>query len=592
MQASASVTSPPRAISPGTMKMTQRFFGARKQSADASLVLLRAQQSFLKKLEDTRALKRAIDSQREAYIESSAIFAHRDAELRYQRELLLQEEQAWSDLLETRQERISDLRKELQTALDSYGEERRKTAALQERISHRTEAQRIAALNAVAFCSYAQALIERELKQSLGATEQATILGPARQAEKIMTLYTKSLAKSRQMTKTFHEEKIAEFRRQERILLGRGKDATSQLLLNTSPTRTMTANSTKHSSEGDGNGNHSNNNNNTAFHDSLETRIAQKMFALGNDNTHPQSSFMQRMEDEHHTDNTEMLADILRSDSKDNNANPLLAHRPAILRQRRASIMINGEIQVLPQITNPNAQKQLKQQAKVDLDTSSTIAKNYNSSKAIYEPERYHPACAGDFLKPHTLLENSTFLTSNPSLGSDSKLLQLAMLCCEARGKLQQLTVARDGLDVMVTKQAALLLTVTNGLVLDSSMATVGTNTTQVQVQLGFSQQPLQPIGQPSPNTRNPRGGNNRVFRPFNSSSKHDVKVSIAQQLQLQQASARPLQLSAARRIVQLDCAQKDQDIRLLRSKVLAALQQHGREAPHTAPGRLDQDGL
>jgi hypothetical protein len=234
---------------------TQRFFTARKENSDEALEFLKTHQRFLKKLADTRKLKESIDNHRKEYVDSATVAAYRDAELRYQKSNMLQTETEWSDVIQSRLEEIQLARNQLQAILSNYVLERKQTMALQQKINQQTEHDRMQALNAVAFCTYAQTIAENEIKKLCTISD----LPNERILYRIQNILRHKLRKARKHCQEYHQQLISEFKRQERILLGRGRDAQEFQHLLRPTTESLNNSHTHHSHD---NSNNSNNNNN------------------------------------------------------------------------------------------------------------------------------------------------------------------------------------------------------------------------------------------------------------------------------------------------------------------------------------------
>lgn len=265
-------------VSESLKGLTQEFFAARERCAADSFLLLQANQRFLKKLGDLKKVKDEVEIERNNFVDKATVYALRDAELRYQKACFLETEQEWADMIRTRHEEIKLLRSTLQEQLAHYCEERRKTSVLQGQVTQRTEEDRINALNSVAFCTYSQNIVEQEIKK-LCAT---AVLPTQRNLQKTQQLLQQALQNVRKDTQQFHEEKIREFKRQERILFGRGRDA-SDLQPQQQQGRVLRSAEGGSSSSANGdNTNASNNPNSTNVDlmiDSLENRIALRLLS-------------------------------------------------------------------------------------------------------------------------------------------------------------------------------------------------------------------------------------------------------------------------------------------------------------------------
>lgn len=264
-------------VSEALKGLTQEFFAARERCAADSFLLLQANQRFLKKLGDLKKVKDDVEIERNNFVDKATVYALRDAELRYQKACFLETEQEWADMIRSRHEEIKLLRSALQEQLAHYCEERRKTSVLQGQVTQRTEEDRINALNSVAFCTYSQNIVEQEIKK-LCAT---AVLPTQRNLQKTQQLLQQALQSVRKDTQQFHEEKIKEFKRQERILFGRGRDASD--LQPQQQGRVLRSAEGASATGATGDNANTNNNPNTTnvdlMIDSLENRIALRLLS-------------------------------------------------------------------------------------------------------------------------------------------------------------------------------------------------------------------------------------------------------------------------------------------------------------------------
>lgn len=265
-------------------ELTMRFFKARENCGEESLKLLHTNQRFLKHLEDLKRAKEEVESRRNNYVDQATVFALRDAELRYQKACLLDTEKEWADMISNRHEEIKTFRLDLEKQLQHYCDERRKTATVQTKVTNRTEDDRINSLNSVAFCTYAQTIVETEVKKLCAAANLPT----TRNVQRIQKIMNKATQAAKTELTSYYEDRIKEFKRQERILYGRGRDA-AEIMPRSVLRPGETANGNNDNSNGNNNGNSSGNGNNGGGNssditaemlvDTIENRIATKLLA-------------------------------------------------------------------------------------------------------------------------------------------------------------------------------------------------------------------------------------------------------------------------------------------------------------------------
>jgi hypothetical protein len=280
-------------------ELTMRFFKARENCGEESLKLLHTNQRFLKHLEDLKRAKEEVENRRNNYVDQATVFALRDAELRYQKACLLDTEKEWADMISNRHEEIKAFRLDLEKQLQHYCDERRKTATVQTKVTNRTEDNRINSLNSVAFCTYAQTIVETEVKKLCAAANLPT----TRNVQRIQKIMKKATQAAKNELTSYYEDRIKEFKRQERILYGRGRDAAEIMPRSVlRPGETANGNNDNNNNgngNGNNNGNGSGNGNNGSGNssditaemlvDTIENRIATKLLAGTMDYNRPDS---------------------------------------------------------------------------------------------------------------------------------------------------------------------------------------------------------------------------------------------------------------------------------------------------------------
>lgn len=440
----------------------KKFFEARNVYNEQSQKLFVIQQEFLKKLEDYKTLQQEIDQKKQNYIDQMTKVALKQAELAFKKQILLQEETKFSEITDIKLQTILEARKKLEKALIDYREVRKQISIFQKNVGKRTELQRIDCLNSIAFCNYAKSILEEELRK----ISSKTITPPKKELAKIISMLSKKVEKAREEFKTFHTEKITEFRRNERIILGRSRELVEIEGKGTTKVEDM--------SKGE------------ILMDSLEHRIAQRFLV---------SKGLQ-------ADN--LYQDI--SDSEDDNQLPelpLTAINPNLLnlptmestrKTRRLSITKDGDIvQFLDKLNNTkgtNRNTLLKSKlispdgkssgqppdtARTTFNaTTSSNNNNTNNQKqannlsnqwVVYDPSYYSQAIKPDFIRPHTLLD------TNPRLNEkEFNLSTLVTLCCQSKGKLKEMKNIRDNLDIELLKQASMLLTLIRTICQDNNL--------------------------------------------------------------------------------------------------------------------------
>lgn len=268
----------------------QAMFTEKSQFTEASNQLFVLQQEFHKQVENIKKQKTLISNYRTDYIDKMTLYALRDSELRYQKEQLLYAEESWQEIMEEQQRLIGLKRQELENALLRYRYVRQRISNFQERLTAQTEERRMNTLNSIAFVHYAKTLLEQEIRK----VPEKKLLPSKKSIQRTKLDYQRRMEIAKKELHSFYADKILEFRRHERILLGRTKDLTD-----------LQISQMKGSLLGGGGlpnvGNSSSNTNapNTAelLHDSLEHRIANKLLAM-TEFGHLKDSFDQMSDDE------------------------------------------------------------------------------------------------------------------------------------------------------------------------------------------------------------------------------------------------------------------------------------------------------
>ncbi len=485
--------------------IVQALFEERKFLADESKKLFQIHQEFQKRLQDSKELRNRNIQRRKDYVDKMVVYALRDSELRYQKEQLLRAEETWSGILEEDKMNVEQCRQELESLLKQYRNTRKNIASFQERSSKLTEeGSRIATLNSVAFYHYAKSVIECELKKIPNNNSQPVSEGnrpksgkrglealPNRRIlAKHQSEFTDKLDLVRKQLYKFYQEKILDFRRQERILLGRSREMSEFAaggLGNTSassPKIPGVGSPIKRPGNDDGGSSSMGTNTDILHQDSYENRVAQRMFAtLLDSHANSHDNFGNAMGDSD-DDIEDLLKSFLRKPPAGGSSSAT-ASRTTIgnstTKGRKGPSETGDKDKLhLPRLTTvtgtadvggkAHTKKRGSFSAAKDNDTPigatagegffqdkqgtqgrpfSTRSPTKTPSEANngirvkdytgYNTEKFLKACAPDFIRPHTLLD------VNRGMGDrEEQLYSLSSAYCQAKGEVARLAAIRD----------------------------------------------------------------------------------------------------------------------------------------------------
>lgn len=242
--------------------LSEQYLNTRNYFFEKSQILFSLKQNYQRKLEKFKIIKECNkENHRDYYIQVTQL-ALKDAELRYQRQILLNSEIAWNNQFLEKLSEIHDYRQELMHKLSVYRSNRVGITTLQQRISKITEANRISALNSIVFMNYSKNIVENEMRKSY-------LINKLYQQRKEMLIlspfYQKLLMDKKKELKDFQINKINIFRRFERILLGKSKEfLEQQQQLSLSAFNFMYSAADEYEEDDEGDGGNNNNNNNTS----------------------------------------------------------------------------------------------------------------------------------------------------------------------------------------------------------------------------------------------------------------------------------------------------------------------------------------
>eukprot|EP00981_Chlorochromonas_danica_P010358 scaffold3152_cov256-Ochromonas_danica.AAC.8 len=386
--------------------------------SEVSQALFASQQEFLKKYETLRLLRQENKSSVRHYVQEMKVLALKEAELKYYEEEYGQQEHDRIRSLAAKQKSIHEARDRLQSTLDHYRQLRLKITSLQKLVTKDVEEDQEQARNLVRALEQAKRVMESEMRRPTHRKTFPTKKEIGRSQKQLQDY----LDHSSQSLQTFMGEHLLSLRRQERILTGRVKEVVEQQAGRMRGYSTpIISRSLGISEEGGGTS------------DSLENRIAQKMFA------NSVSSAIDQNQDSETDDGILVLPSITSNQESDPVVKSPVLSMGNMRVARRFSILQSGEVE--------------RFQAKWSTREKSSVHGNEPQKKllgavekdVIYDPDIFSSLCREDEpFRQHLLLDTNRGLGEN-----EKKLSTIARVLCMAKGK---------GLDVLLLKHASLLL--------------------------------------------------------------------------------------------------------------------------------------
>ena len=205
----------------------ENYLQTRNYFFDKSQLLFSLKQNYMKKLEVFKHQKEKNKENRSEYFQNITELAKKDAELRYQRQVLLNSEIQWNNRFLQQLAGIESKRVVLQNQLAVYRGNRQQITALQQRIHLLTEQNRMNSLNSVVFMNYSKSILENEMRKSYLGNR---LFHQRKEMLRLTKFYNALLAERKSELRAFQVNKINIFRRYERILLGKSKEHLEQQL--------------------------------------------------------------------------------------------------------------------------------------------------------------------------------------------------------------------------------------------------------------------------------------------------------------------------------------------------------------------------
>jgi hypothetical protein len=201
--------------------LSEIYLKSRNYFYEKSQLLFSLKQNYMKRLETFKVQKDKNKENYKDYVNDVTELALKDAELRFQRQVLLNNEIQWNNHFVGQLAEIERKRIVLQDHLDLYRTNRMQITSLQQKIHTITEQNRMNTLNSIVFMNYSKSILENEMRKSYLANR---LFQQRKEMLKLSKFYNSLLTQKRKELRSFQINKINVFRRYERILLGKGKE--------------------------------------------------------------------------------------------------------------------------------------------------------------------------------------------------------------------------------------------------------------------------------------------------------------------------------------------------------------------------------
>jgi hypothetical protein len=201
--------------------LSEIYLKSRNYFYEKSQLLFSLKQNYMKRLETFKVQKDKNKENYKDYVNDVTDLALKDAELRFQRQVLLNNEIQWNNHFVGQLAEIERKRIVLQDHLDLYRTNRMQITSLQQKIHTITEQNRMNTLNSIVFMNYSKSILENEMRKSYLANR---LFQQRKEMLKLSKFYNSLLTQKRKDLRSFQINKINVFRRYERILLGKGKE--------------------------------------------------------------------------------------------------------------------------------------------------------------------------------------------------------------------------------------------------------------------------------------------------------------------------------------------------------------------------------
>eukprot|EP01031_Cornospumella_fuschlensis_P034039 gene34039-41199_t len=378
--------------------------------------LFNKQQEFLHLHESLRIAKQTYQTDLEESVQRTVKMAKAEAYCRYLKEDMAQKDMERKNTITSKQKAIVKQRESLQQALLQYRLLRSKIRDIQGEVIAEGESKRKLAARQVEILTGTKYVLESQMRRP----SQRKTFPTKKELQRSQRQLLEALAEASQQLRAFHSAKIMAFRMQERILVGRCKEALERTGGRGAASEELPANFLPPSER-----------------DTLESRIAAKMFTVPS-----------TMPADHYSDSDNEEAGALPALQGDKAAGGAAAAPSS--RPRRFSILQSGEVERLQSKWNNKS------------TASASSATHANARKllagrgegVVYDADEFSAACSADFIKPHLLLDGHGRVGDK-----EERLRSLACLLCSAKGKVIQLHAIKEGLDAFLLKHLALLWT-------------------------------------------------------------------------------------------------------------------------------------
>ena len=210
-----------KSVSDSEYKLNKKLIAAKEKFFGLSRSLFVVDQEYSCLNDELKSLKAGAKVNMKKYIEYNTELALLQAELKYKSENISERSSVVSEVAYVRNKDVEKYRHDLEAALQEYRDARKFAKKFQQDRSQTTDASRIETLNFLAFCKYSQSVQIDEIRKLSSVNRRLPL---KKEIAKSRSLYAKQIKKSSKDFIQFYNRKIDDFRRQERILIGRTRD--------------------------------------------------------------------------------------------------------------------------------------------------------------------------------------------------------------------------------------------------------------------------------------------------------------------------------------------------------------------------------
>lgn len=399
--------------------------------------LFRMNQEFVTKHEEFQNLETQIAESMEIYVDTMTKVALKEAEVDRKRETSEIKAMSNDEMLMKKSDEVDVEREKLKNSLELYRQCRKNVKLFESDVNKEADDARIDSLNYLAFTRYSQSVLQNEMKK----IANKKTLPSRKEILEAKTYFTKEVNKSTLDLAVFYRSKILDFRRQERILVGRSRE-----LMEQSGSRSAALyEEFNNLSTLDGRNN------------SMEKRFLQRLVSttgnlgidLSGQSEDAVDAFLAPKEFSENVKISSSLDDYLATSSM----------KPRGKNSPRNAVF-EGSLENKTDSKKGANTELMSKKSMIDQEIKKLVEK-----RRVFDPRRYDVVTNPEAFHPHTLIDNKPATTVLAERGHE--LARIAVQLCNAEGKLKQLTAIKEGLDMQILNQAHLLLSFASDLQAD-----------------------------------------------------------------------------------------------------------------------------